>query len=808
MSRLNFQKWRWFLIVMICCCLFGATSSGFQFQLISLSGRAIENNKNYTYIYFENGYPTKLTGRRPQSAANLAARANPDLVIQTGYYSLKFDCDDMTLQGYDAVAGSDYLTALHQDASVFSPATLSLTVYKAGTSYTCTSALIQDLTNDYVRLVQSGQFVQRFDHLGLAFSAEDGTPLDGTGRFEVTAWPDRVVFKLDLTGISGVTQTEVRVISPLSADHQAVAATNYVHLALRPQDDLLQTVLVSSNIITEAYDLKTLAALACRFDEDECALHIDVPADKVIYPAATNRVDEYIIAVTNPAGLPANIPLVFDQPIPRAITGTMMTLCDENDGSPIGIPVQISKNWHADTNAPTIHQGTWLRGYTMVALGAGETKRFRLRVIYGYWGGAGAASHSQLCLIGYGGNWTWDESALGTWGESMTYDLTQGTSFIADVRPSFTTSMKGGTYGWTENIGGGDFLVYYDSTNKFHWAKKLKTAYHWTGPNMTEVLYSGITDDEKIRFTYTTRLVRTSDYQRRFHAYQYEFLKDVTSPARLVFYQMAADYYIRPMFTNYYRGDETGLLASYICDPGGNVYKGSPIPFEDQWLAVDDIFSIAGPIAAKSRRGILSLSSTLNGNSFPLYLHTYGRSYGTNTILFDVSSDSVSRSYSAGNVVKGELEFILPPKAATNYWGSDTEFSTRLNSYGTNAWQAVADEFKYNTRLSVTMHQGTLLRNYPVEIQASTASGDVLADFTVNSGGIGHVPVILKGVYGALQAQRYLNGAWVALESVEISQNNYYQGYRDVTGAMDCVFNFTRPSTNLNSSWRMRILKN
>ena len=777
--------------------------------VVPASAETIDPIKNYTYLYFENGYPTRMVGRRSQDEADQAARANPDLVVQTGYYSLKLDCDDIRLTGYDAMAGSDYVTALNEDVTVFSPANLLLTVTKGGRQYTCTRARIQDKTHQYVRLIESGQFVQRFDHLGLVFSVGDRAVPDVTGRLEVTAWADHVVFKLDLTGVPGVTQTSIELTSPSGRRHHSVTVSDQASLVLQPHLDRKLGPLNAPSHIREATDIGTGGALDVRFDEDEYALHIDVPADRVTYPEDIDRVDEYVIEVSNPTNINCNMPLVFDQVQPRAITGTVMTLVEEADGRPTGIPVQISKNWHRDKDHPTVHEGAWLRGYTMLPLAAGQTRRFRLRVIYGYWGGAGAVSHSQLCVIGYGGNWKWDESALGAWGETMTYDPTLhlGAAFVDDVRPAFTTSMSGKTHGWTENVGGGDFLIYYDKTNTFRWAKRLKTAYRWTGPNMTEVLYSGITDDDKIRFTYTTRSVRTNDYHRRFHAYKYAFLEDVTSPARLVFHQMAGDFYTGPTFTHYYRGDDTGLLSSYTSDPGGNAYKGKPIPFSNQWLAVDDETCSDG--RTKARRGILCTTSTLNGNDLPLYLHTYGRSWGEPRLFFDMSSESVQRSYAAGDVVAGELEFILPPKTTTDYWGKDSEFKSRLASYKDNAWQAVYDEYRYNTQLHVTAQQGTLLRQYPVEIQVSLKDEIILADFTIHSGGIGHVPVILKGVLPgtALQAQRYVDGHWVALNSVDIGQNNTYQGYYDAEGTMDVVFNIKRPGTDLQRRWRMRFLR-
>ena len=177
-------------------------------------------------------------------------------------------------------------------------------------------------------------------------------------------------------------------------------------------------------------------------------------------------------------------------------------------------------------------------------------------------------------------------------------------------------------------------------------------------------------------------------------------------------------------------------------------------------------------------------------------------------MMFDLSSESVRRSYQAGDVVAGELEFVLPPKTVDDYWGRDSEFAGRLKSCGASPWQAVYDEYRYNSRLNVSTHRGTLLRNYPVEIQASIAGGAAFADFTVSSGGIGHVPVIVKGVPSgtALQAQRYVDGLWVPLESVDIARHNYYQGYRNTEGTMDCVFNIDRPNQDLQRSWRVRIL--
>ncbi|MCP4452420.1 MAG: hypothetical protein GY809_13245, partial [Planctomycetes bacterium] len=237
--------------------------------VLPVSAETSDPNKSYTYLYFENGYPTRMVGRRSQDEAHQSARANPDLVVQTGYYSLKLDCDDMRLAGYDALAGSDYITALSEDVTVFSPANFALSMIKDGRHYTCKRARIQDKTHQYVRLIESGQFVQRFDHLGLVFAVNDRAVPEVNGRLEVTAWADRVVFKLDLTGVSGVTQTAIELTSPAGKLHHSVTASDQASLALQPHLDQTLGPLNAPSHIREATDLRTGEALDVRFDEDE-----------------------------------------------------------------------------------------------------------------------------------------------------------------------------------------------------------------------------------------------------------------------------------------------------------------------------------------------------------------------------------------------------------------------------------------------------------------------------------------------------------------------------------------------------------
>ena len=129
------------------------------------------------------------------------------------------------------------------------------------------------------------------------------------------------------------------------------------------------------------------------------------------------------------------------------------------------------------------------------------------------WGETYAAQHSQLALLGWGYNQQWDESSLGAWGESITYDpdLTLGRSTLDDVRPFLVDSS--GEWGWTGNVGGASFLVYEsaDGYESFpsHQLGRMRTHYAYTGPNLTNVIYAGVSRDGKIESRVTTQLGET-----------------------------------------------------------------------------------------------------------------------------------------------------------------------------------------------------------------------------------------------------------------------------------------------------------
>jgi hypothetical protein len=145
-----------------------------------------------------------------------------------------------------------------------------------------------------------------------------------------------------------------------------------------------------------------------------------------------------------------------------SITGISSIIRDMN-GNPIGLPLQLSKNWHTtDFNGYTEHlyRGNWYHGLTAIEVPARSSITLEYTGINAHWGNVPAASHAQLCLVGWGQNQLWDQSAIGSWGESICYepDLDQASAPVLDIRPLLISNPESGKWGWTGNVGGADFL--------------------------------------------------------------------------------------------------------------------------------------------------------------------------------------------------------------------------------------------------------------------------------------------------------------------------------------------------------------
>jgi hypothetical protein len=204
--------------------------------------------------------------------------------------------------------------------------------------------------------------------------------------------------------------------------------------------------------------------------------------------------------------------------------------------------------------------------------------------------------------IGWGTNQRWDQGAIASWGESICYDpdICLNRSVIDDVRPLMVWGMNQSKakWTWTNNVGGGDFLVYVDSTGKRQFLTRMRAWYSSHGPNLTDVTYAGVSADDAIAARLNVLTPRSDDINRAIHRFRYDVLKR-TPFQRLAFYQVGADNYNDHQFTTLARGDATGMAEEWQPPRGGRRYSrvGIACTGETPW------FSLHGAINRDKKEG-------------------------------------------------------------------------------------------------------------------------------------------------------------------------------------------------------------
>ena len=468
------------------------------------------------------------------------------------------------------------------------------------------------------------------------------------------------------------------------------------------------------------------------------------------------------------------------------------------DQEPIGAPIQISKNWH-ETPA-------WYHLYSALDLDPG-THELEHTFAHAKWGDAYAAAHAQLSLIGYGQNQQWDESSLGAFGESITYDpdWTLGRAMVDDVRPFLVESED--KWSWTGNVGGADFLVYADSPQESfpgHQLGRLRTHYRYTGPNLTDVIYAGISRDEKIEARISTQLGRTNDLIRAYYHLEYTFLADVTYD-RLALFQVAADRYADNGFTRYAYGNESGVaFDALIVDHQTTGYaaesdRGIPMPGESPWVMLYDSEHTSGnlPEHLANIGFVIRSYEAVIGETVYTTPHinitqTHDGAWSQMAFQLGIPYDSANPVVPAGSVLKATVEYLIPPAEKSAYYG-ESDYLTELDaeSYqSTDMMLLLAD----GNQLTVEASTGTVTRVHPVELAASAEPTAV--QFTL-TGGLGYTPVSIHGLprSDGWEFQQNIAGAWLPL-SQEVHGKDYWQAYFDAeSGSYDLVFNVLNQGT-------------
>lgn len=462
--------------------------------------------------------------------------------------------------------------------------------------------------------------------------------------------------------------------------------------------------------------------------------------------ARNDAIERVRLTLANPADREQPARLLFEKRRGVSITGVSAVLRDRA-GEPTGIPVQLSKNWH---NRPEggVYAGTWFHGFSLVRLPPASRVELELTLATAHWGGVAAASHAQLCLIGWGSNQLWDQSALGSWGESICYepDRAQAQALITDVRPLMVRSMNNNSrWGWTHNVGGGDFFRLFDADGKRVLPARMRAAYLRQGPCLTEVLYAGRLGDG-VEHAATVSLGRTDDLVRGV----YRLRLDVTKPvnfSRFVLFQIGADTYSYTGERRMALGNETGLMNEWDTRWGGEAVKAGPYACGGRvpWVSLHGAVArrTANGQGAWANRGVVirAWRARLGGREAAPWLVERGvKAHGMETSTVDfVPPPGVAR-LEPGDFVEATFEHVIVPQAAEDYYGPNEALREALRK-DADTWRMIHREAVGNDR-NVTMTRGSLVGLFPaVRVRAVRDA----AAFTL-AGGLGYVPITVEGL--------------------------------------------------------------
>lgn len=584
-----------------------------------------------------------------------------------------------------------------------------------------------------VRFVESGRVFQRVVIEGLKFSDGGGKEWDGIARLEISAWPDRLSFRME--SVSDVT-LELRM------DDQRVSGKNNVRLER----------------FSESFPAQVESELKVGFDEGLGCHTLALPespwsnANGTYYPAEhLDRLDRWRVTVRNDSERPAVARLMFTQQRHLPITGFTPMLCDA-DGAPTGVPVQLSKNWHRRPEKGVLpHEGPWFHGFAMVRLPPKAKREFCFQMVYARYGGVFAASHAQLCLIGWGHNQFWDQAAIGSFGETICFEpgRVQRRCFIDDVRPLMTlphdTSAK--PWGWAENCGGGDFLMWQDEQGRYQPMRATRTDYCAHGPCLTQVRYTEESPGGELSARMDVSLPRSDDYVRAFMRLRY----DVHRPLRwqrLAFFQLGSDFYNETPSRRVALGDAVGLREEWEPQRAQDVYDraGVPLSGPQPWLSIHGLDRNAlRPGQAAASRGFIvrAWRAVLGGKRVALPHASFfctERGKGNHRILAELAPPPGIKELRPGDFVEADLELVVFPADVTAYYGPNKHFQETFTR-DADTWRLVEREASGND-LKVRAHRGTVINPYPLVVAVDDRQR---AEITVR-GGLGYVPVTFTGL--------------------------------------------------------------
>ena len=721
-------------------------------------------------------------------------RSSPVLCWRGMHYGVVMDARTLQILGMGAMAPAggyaEIPIQMNAQLARLPAAALDLEARIGNEIFTCKQG-------GEVRLVEGGRYLQRMDITGLVFVNAAGKRLDADARLEIIAWPDSFTLVLELKPRGDLAAAAVALRLGAASGHQARSS----ELGPLAAGSLRRVVL---HVYPSQGDPEpvgpTLEAVAgstrldVAYDPVRQWHQVRLPSHPATNPGA-QHLESVKVHLRNPTASPRTIKINFakEKHVP-GITGLVAMLRDK-DHFPTGIPLQLSKNWHvAPDNQECLYQGAWLHVLAMLTLPPGADIEMEFCLVQNCWGTLPLASHAQLCVIGCGLVQLWDQAAIGSWGESICYNIDRcaGRSVIADIRPlmvnSYTPRNGDPKWNWTNNVGGGDFLIYHDKNGVKQRMTEVRARYASQGPNLTDVCYTGITADGAITSSVRVQTPRCQDINRAYHHLRYDVKKPVAF-GRLAFYQLGGDTYNDHEFKMLAMGNDTGVTEEWPARTGGLVYhrRGAVPAGGMPWFSLHQESGQPGKPGPWANRGLIlrSWQARLGGKPVGAHFASFGTHDRFASANIELAPPPDLRDLQPGDYIEATVELVVPPQFARDYYGPDKLLREDL-ILNENTWKPVFRQAAGGA-VNLIMHTGTSLGNYPLRVRVG--AGNQL-EFTTR-GGITHTPLVITGLssHRGFDLQESVQGNWQGLKQA-VSVRDYWQTqYDPADGSYTLTFN-------------------
>jgi hypothetical protein len=558
--------------------------------------------------------------------------------------------------------------------------------------------------------------------------------------------------------------------------------------------------------VTTSQTLPTTRSVPVTYSPDEGLYYVDVPSYWMGYGncSLVDLLQNLKLSLRNTEATDKRVRLCFRQ-IPGPNIVGFSSMLRNPDGSPAGVPLQISKDWHGDYNM--LYSGTWIREYTEVIVPSNSVLNFDYTRVGAKWGKVYGAFSHQLSVVGAGvSRGGWLEAGLGSFGENITHspDYEYGNSNICDYRPFLVTNKNyGGTStecNWTGNAGGMDMFFYNNSGGTRIYQSQVKTQFKKYGPNLTETSISAYSSDNKLKLDYTFQLNRSDDYMRVYYKIKIKALEN-TPFSRFDIFQMGSDSYNYRKAQSLAYGNDAGLLGQFTPNNmGTNNYTTTAIALTgtNQWIWSGDgkFMEAPGGISIETNNALIirSYNASFGGqiSNTPYFRERSNANASTlKPTQYCLVPPPTITSFAQGDSIELLLEAVCLPKQTTDYYGPNVNFTQALTQYG-NTWGLLQREAVGNV-LNARSETNTINTQYPLTVTTTNNTGSVII-----TGGKSYVPVVFKGLTNITDPKlwRARNNCWELVDQANYGKDFWQTEYDAETGLFELIYNVNQDITN------------